>query len=377
MTEGDRLGVAAHSLGSVVLHNYVVREWTRGSCRIPDTVITFGSTLGLLIWVWLFLDFEDMNFERPISADRYFCWNPVSRGQQPRPMVSWINVANSVDPIATVFPVEALDLSAPVATIARALHGGGIEHRYMGEDRVGRVGSAHGHYLNDKQGFLQILLRAAALASGKPEHVPSAHTAARHWNSTRSVLLQLQWLLFAIAAGAIGVYFAVVGAGVNDERKWWFAVVYLFPPLTIGVLAFFQRLLLGGPTKRLTSTLVRTMRVDPVSLPYRIREALLRSPDVAPDVDPMAPSPSYLARLGANIVSFIPTLAAMTVPLLWIAWLTGEQPIWPASWGDLVSLKAAGVLAAFMAYVIACAAFEIVRTWRRLVMLLTKEQQKL
>ena len=51
--------------------------------------------------------------------------------------------------------------------------------------------------------------------------------------------------------------------------------------------------------------------------------------------------------------------------------------MWPASLGDLFSFKAAGVLAAFMAYVIACAAFEVVRTWRRLVMLLTDENPKL
>jgi hypothetical protein len=377
MKDGDRLVVAAHSLGSVVLHNYVVREWTRGASRIPDTVITFGSPIGLLIWIWLFLDFEDMNFQRPISADRYFCWNPVSRGDKPRPKVSWINVANSVDPIATVFPVDALDLSAPTATIAEALSGGGIEHRYMGEARVGRVGGAHGEYLNDKQGFLRILLRAVALASGRPDDVPNVRPRDRHWSSSRSVLLHLQWLLFATATAAIGVYFALVSAGVNDERKWWFAAAYLFPPITIGVLTFFQRLLLGGPTKRITSTLIRTMRVDLVSLPYRIRGALLRSPEVPADVDPMAPSASYLARLAANVVSFVPTAAAMAAPLLWIAWLTNQWPMWPSSLGDLLSLKAVGVLTAFMAYVIASAAFEIVRTWRRLVLLLTSAQRKL
>ncbi|MBI2188663.1 MAG: hypothetical protein HYU37_16310 [Acidobacteria bacterium] len=369
MRAGDRLVIAAHSLGSVVLHNYIVRQWTRGAAPIPDTVITFGSPIGLLVWVWLFLDFEDMDFRRPISADPYFCWNPVSSGTASRQIVSWINVVNSVDPIATAFPVEAVDLSTPAATIAAALTGGAVAHRYFGPDTLTRVGAAHARYLNDKQRFLRILLRASSLASGRLEDVPGARPAAEHWAAVRSVLLRLQWLLFATAVAAIAGYFAVVGAHVADARRWWLAAFYLFPPLTIAILAFFQRLLRGGPTKRITSALIKDMRLDPVSLPYRVRTAW-RSMWGQLDVDPMAPSPSYVARLLANIVSFLPTLAAMAAPLVWMTWLTGQPPGWLRSWTDLFGLRALGALTTFMAYVIACAAFEIVRTWRRVVWLL-------
>lgn len=369
MNHGDRLVVAAHSLGSVVVHNYIVRQWTRGIARVPDTVITFGSPIGLLVWVWLFLDFEDMDFTRPLSADRYFCWNPVSNGTAARQVVSWINVVNSVDPLATAFPVDAVDLSTPASTIAAALDGGRIVHRYFGPDAVRRVGAAHGEYLNDKRGFLRILLRASGLASGRPEDIRSARSAAAHWAATRAVLLRLQWLLFAGAVAAIAGYFALVDEGVDDARKWWLAGLYLWPPLTIGILAFFQRLLRGGPTKRITSALIWDMRLDIVSFPYWLREAARRA-GVSGDVDPMAPKPPYLARLLANVVSFLPTLAAMAAPLAWMAWLTGDRPDWPSSWGDLFSLRGLGALATFMAYVIACAAFEIVRRWRRVVSLL-------
>ena len=62
MKPGDRLVVAAHSLGSVVVHNYIVRSWAASTpAPVPDTLITFGSPIGLIMWLWLFLDFSRMN----------------------------------------------------------------------------------------------------------------------------------------------------------------------------------------------------------------------------------------------------------------------------------------------------------------------------
>jgi hypothetical protein len=233
---------------------------------------------------------------------------------------------------------------------------------------VSGVGGAHGDYLNDKRGFVEILLRASGLASGDPEHVPSERTAAQHWQGTRSVLRRVQWLSLAVAAVALGGYFAIVGAGIEDDRPWWIAAVYLFPPLTIGILAFFQRLLLGGPTKRITAALIRDMRwSDPVSFPFRLREAIRRPLTSSADVDPMAPSPAYFFRLLMNVMSFVPTLAAMAAPVAWIAWVTGGLPAWLTAWDDVVSMRGLAALAAFMTYLIACAAFEMVRTWRGVV----------
>jgi len=125
---------------------------------------------------------------------------------------------------------------------------------------------------------------------------------------------------------------------------------------------------LGGPTKRITVSLIREMRPGVVSIPYGLREAIRGAFSAAGDVDPMAPSPSYAARLLHNVVSFAPTLAVMMLPI-WVVRLSGQPVAWPSSWGDLLSLRALGALALFMVYVIACAAFEVVRTWHRLVTL--------
>src|SRR6185369_7622526 len=175
MKPGDRLVIAAHSLGSVVAHNYIVRQWTTGA-KIPDTIVTFGSPIGLLTWIWMFLDFENMDFTRRIS-ERYFCWNPVSRGKQARQTVLWINVVNCVDPIATAFPLDAVDLSATESEIVGALKGGVVEHRFFGPATIGSVGASHTEYLNDRTGFIRILLRASALAGDNPEKVPSARSS--------------------------------------------------------------------------------------------------------------------------------------------------------------------------------------------------------
>lgn len=379
--DGDRLVIAAHSLGSVVVHNYVIRQWRNDDARTPHTVLTFGSPIGLLIWVWLFLDFENMDFRRPIDTDRYFCWNPVSTGTGTRPTVSWINVVNSVDPIATAFPLEALDLSTPVATVAAALEGGTIEHRFFGPARVGRVGAAHAQYLNDKKGFLEILLRASGLASGRPEEVSNgpasgkpqdvarARSAVEHWTATARTLFRLQWLLFVLAVAAITGYITVVTPRIDDDRKYVVAVLYLWPALTIGILAFFQRLSNGRPTKRINSELILDLPNDRVSVPYRIRERVRRWLGGAADIDPMAPSPSYPARLLANALSFLPTLAAMAVPFIWTMRVSHHSS-WLSSWSEVFSARALGALGLFMVYVIACAAFELVRHWRQLVRLL-------
>ena len=365
---GDRLVVAAHSLGSVVVHNYVVRQWTAGQSRIPDAVVTFGSPIGLLTWMWLFLDFEDMDFGRRVSADPYFCWNPVSNGSQVRPAIAWMNVVNCGDPIATAFPIEALDLSSNKATIAASLAGNAIAHRFFGPAAIGSVGGSHGEYLNDKAGFLKILLRASGLESGPPQNVASARTSAQHWSATDSVLRSTQWLLYAVAMLFLAGYFALISRAFDDRRAFLFMAPFWLPSLMIGTLAFFQRLTLGGPTKRITPSLIREMSWrDMASLPYRLRDLLSGSADPDVAVDPMAPSAGYLTRLLVNVIAFVPTLAVMTMPVVLTCWWTGR---WPASTtvvAHLASRPALIALALFMVYVTTCALYELVRAWRRVV----------
>ena len=368
MQPGDRFAIAAHSLGSVVVHNYVVRNRASGPGCVPDTVVTFGSPIGLLSWIWLFLDFESMDFTRRVNGDHYFCWNPVSNGKGDRSALRWINALNCGDPIATAFPASMLDLSRDPADIARGLVGGDITHQFFGDARVTAVGGSHNEYLNDKEGFLRVLLRVIGLASGSADDVPGTRSRATHWSATETVLRKVQWGLASVALVAIAVYCWFMARKAGDPRGGIVAVLYVWPAATIGILTFCQRLMLGGPTKRITTTQIRDLRWwDVTSFPYRLRAAIAARLGRGTDIDPLAPSPGYVTRLGANVLSFIPTLVLMAIPIVATSWWTGQWMTGRALWRAAFSLKGLIALALFMVYVIACAAHEIVRTWRRIV----------
>lgn len=369
MNPGDRLVIAAHSLGSVVVHNYVVRSWAEKAGRTPDTLITFGSPIGLLGWMWLFLDFEDMEFARPIpKGDHYFCWNPAGNTNEVRSPLAWINVVNCLDPIATAFPDGAADLSATPAQIAAALEGGRIEQRFFGDDRTTLAGAAHSKYLNDRSGFLRILIRAAELQSGDPKDVPSRRSADSHWSDTRAALLRLQWILALAGAGAITAYCGIVAERFGEWRVIAFAVLFLWPAPTVGLLALYQRLMLGGPNKRIPPEQIRDlMWRDLASCPYRLREAVLGWFGTSRDVDPLESSPGSLIRLFANLLSFVPALGLMAIPVAGAIVLTGH---WPASgeiWNSVFAWRGLIALVTFMVYVVCCAGFELVRTWRAVI----------
>lgn len=373
MQPDDRLIVAAHSLGSVVAHNSAVRTWTTASGLRADTVITFGSPIGLLTWIWLFLDFERMDFNQRITEDRYFCWNPVPKGAAARRKVAWFNAVNLTDPIATWFPSGAVDLAATPAELQQALEGGDLRQYFFGRDALTAVGAAHSEYLHDKRGFLEIVMRATGLAIGRPEQVETTRSPVEHRVATMSRLAGLQRLLWIGAMAAIVGYCLLVARAFEparwygDPRALLFALPFVWPRATMAVLAFFQRLLFGGPTKRIPLTLIRDMPMtDPIALPYRVRDMVLRVLGRARDVDPLAPSQGYAARLAFKALSFVPTLAGMLVPLAGVAWLREESLLPGGSWGA-VSAQALGGLALFMFYVGACAAHELVAAWRRVL----------
>lgn len=369
MKPDDRLVIAAHSLGSVVVHNYVVRRWTAEKSTIPDTLVTFGSPIGLLTWIWLFLDFENMDFAQRIS-ERYFCWNPVSSGEAQRKKVLWINVVNCLDPIATAFTEETVDLSAPEAAIKAALDGEHVGHRFFGSANIGSVGASHTEYLNDKTGFVRLLLRASGLAGGKLEQVASNRSPAEHWAATQSVLRRLQWLIALVAACAVVAYCGLVAYSFGDRRAVWFAALFAWPGATIGVLAFFQRLLLGGPTKRVTLSLIRSMTWnDVVAFPYRLRDLVVGGAEGVES--PRIAERSAGGRFLLRVVSFLPTLVAMAIPIIGAAWLTNRWPTPGELWNDAWSVKTLLGLACFMVYVVCCAVHELVVTWRRVIRLAT------
>lgn len=372
MKPGDRLVLAAHSLGSVVVHNFVVRQWTVDPAKTPDTVVTFGSPIGLLAWIWLFLDFEDMDFSRQIAGgDHYFCWNPVSPGMGAREPLTWINVVNCLDPIATAFPEAALDLFANGPEIASGLKQGAIAQRFFGPAKLTRVGAAHTEYLNDKAGFLQILLRAAGLASGAPGAVGDIRSSAGHRAATLSVLRTAQWGLLAVALATVAAYCGIIGWRFDNYGTLWTVLVFAWPAFTISTLAFFQRLMFGGPTKRISTELIREMNwQDGASFPYRLREKVLSLFGRSRDVNPMASSSGGFLRLLVNFISFIPTGLAMAIPVAVAVRLTGKYPEARQVWDQLWTLPGLLAFACFMVYVICCAAHELIRSWRQVLRIL-------
>ena len=373
MAPGDRLVIAAHSLGSVVVHNFVVRQWTKVGGKVPDTVITFGSPIGLLEWAWLFLDFQDMDFAKQISGgDNYFCWNPVSHGTMPRKRLAWINIVNCLDPIATAFPEAALDLSSDAPSMARALKGERIAHRFFGHTRLGSLGSAHTEYFNDKGGFLAIVLRAAGLAPGNPEDIAGVRTAGAHWRLTQTLLRRAQWGALAAALLVIAGYCGIVAYRFGEIRTMFVIAAFAWPGLTIGVLAFCQRLMLGGPTKRVSTALITELKwAELSSFPYRLRESIRGLVGRSRDIDPMAASPGYMVRLLLNAVSFIPSIVAMLLPVAAAAWLTGYWPDAATLRSRVWSLETLAAVALFMLYVVCCAVHELIRAWRRVLRILT------
>ncbi len=366
MAPGDRFVLAAHSLGSIVAHNHVVRRWT--SAPVPETVVTFGSPIGLLIWMWLFLDFRDMDFRRHLGGDSYFCWKPVSPAKTARSIVTWINVVNCGDPIATTFPAAALDLALAPADVLKGLQGETLEQRYFGAGRLMDVATSHATYLNDRARFIPLLLRAAGLATGRPQDVVSSRSSAEHWALTDRRLRVWQTGLWVGAATLGTAYCLAAAARLQAPFVGWVAVAYVWPLLTIDVLTFFQRLLFGGPTKRINVQLIRSMRwLDPVSFPLRLRESALRLIGRSRNVDPLRPSPGRLRRLAAKVLAFGPTAALMLLPAIVLSivegrWRLGEEVA-------ALSTTRNGLLSfgAFMAYVCACAAHELVRAWRTLL----------
>ena len=114
--------IAAHSLGTIVIHNYLLRHWTNNGPQIPQQLVTYGSPIGLVCWMWRFLDFPLMEFtvdREHATGDEFFCWTPELPPQGPLRPIAWLNVINFLDPIATAFPIQHVNLAMHVADISR------------------------------------------------------------------------------------------------------------------------------------------------------------------------------------------------------------------------------------------------------------------
>jgi len=363
-TLNSELVIAAHSLGTVVVHNQLVRKWTSANVDcVPSRLVTFGSPIGLITWLWLFLDFPGLAFnaDEP-SGTNYFCWSPASNAGKAAKRITWINVLNRLDPIATAFPLAAADLSRPAAEVSASLTGGSVVHRFCGDSNLTSVGAAHMTYLHDRSGLLEILLRTADLRHDDPLKVETA-APDTHWRATQSTLETMSMLLWLSAVALAVAYCGLVAWTFDDARVLLASGLFAFPRVTIWLLAFWQRLFFGGPTKRIPTERIAALSwFDLTSFPYRLR--LLVGPlfGARREVDINQPGRTFATRV-LKVLSFVPAFAGMMAPVAIGSMLGGTLPSPRTS---MIGWYLGG-LAAFMAYLIICVASELVASWRAVV----------
>ena len=132
------------------------------------------------------------------------------------------------------------------------------------------------------------------------------------------------------------------------------------PCARTGGVAFFQRAFFGGPTKRIPGKRIDTFSWrDVTSLPYLIRRRLDRFAGAKAEVDLSAPG-RPIRRTILKAVSFAPTALAMAVPIVVGGWGRGWDA-WPSA-----SFYPQGLIA-FTLYLIACVGFELVSSWRAIL----------
>lgn len=364
----DEFVVVAHSLGSVVTHSHLVRKWADPGA--PDRVLTLGSPIGLVSWMWRFLDFRGARFDayEPQYATPYFCWTPRAPAKEAGRALEWVNVVNYLDPIATAFPPSDVYLGMPPERISGRLQGGAVAHHFIRTGGLFSLGAAHTQYFEDKTNFLQLLGKMIPLL---PDEVvrPKSLDAGEHWNDSARALLQWQAAFWALGLACLLAYFWAIAAASSTSIVWSVMPLYVLPSLTIGAIAFFQRLLAGTPTKRTRASEIRALPLSRLSsLPYRIPHLFgLRRTD--PPLD--RPAPNRIQVLARQVISFLPTAAAMLLPV----WRTQEEQArgqhLQAGFMDLLRFfQDAGwynalLVASFMAYTVFFAAAELARHWRR------------
>lgn len=163
--EDDQFIIVAHSLGSVIAHNYLVRNWINRPPSNPKPLtklLTFGSPIGILCWLWLLTDYRGLdparwrysgmhsqpNFRTQWREFATFLWErkPIQNTDCLH-KVTWVNVVNKLDPIATTFPDQFAFFGAEESALKTALPEG-IQHTAIQKDWW--HGFPHNTYFNDR-----------------------------------------------------------------------------------------------------------------------------------------------------------------------------------------------------------------------------------
>jgi hypothetical protein len=364
----DEFVIAAHSLGTIVKHSYLLR---RPEMQ-PNRLLTYGSPIGLICWSWLLLDFPKMKFDPELEFnapdepydpdkrdDKYFSWNalPGPRPTSAAVPLQWINVVNHLDPIATAFPVEYVNLARLPAEVAASLSGGRIHHRLIKTGGVFSAGASHTQYFESRE-FREILSRVAGFREEEPEEAGKAPTK-EDWSLMARHLRYIEDAMWLAGALAIVAYLGVVSSIYESWTPYLFLLYFLWASLVIGTLAFFQRLFFGWPTKRTAGRRIDSLPgSDWAAFPYRLRRVLrLWEPN------PREMQSVIFTKLLAWILSFIPSAVLMIAPVLAAYCHTklSQDPfelVWTNKGASL------GMLALFMIYVVAFAISEFAKHWR-------------
>ena len=352
--------MAGHSLGSVVTHSYLVRHWQ--DAMLPGTVVTFGSPIGMITWLWLFLDFADFDFRQWREVNTYFCWSPIANTAGPLKPVRWINVINCLDPIASAFPDQAADFSRSPAELQRDLWNGGVIHRYCGPAKFTATGRAHTEYLHDREGFLEILQRAAGLQREPAEGV-AGNDRAQHWLGTARVLGRVR-----VVAWLTAVAFAV---GLLRHRR---VALRDWRVVAVGRCLRGAGDHRGRPGVRATPVFRRPHQADHArnhhlaALGFRLAPLSPQADRRGHAGDGFSGGRSTMAsrqrhrpwrHLITKFVAFAPTIAAMLLPGVVGFMITGHGPVRRMAWSAYLI-----PLIVFVIYVMACAVFELVSAWR-------------
>jgi hypothetical protein len=364
--EKDTFVIVAHSLGSVVAHNYLVRHWHSGQNHVPQKILTLGSPIGLVCWLWLFLDFPRFKFNIDnIEQPTYFCWTPTSP-KASLTKIQWINVLNHLDPIATAFPLKFVHLSESKEKVKSALENGEVTHKFIKTGGIMSVTSAHTDYFDDKTGFLNILIRLLELTPRDPLEV-ATRPSMDHWIKTVKDLKCLQRFLWGFGILFILSYFSLVSWIYNSIYAFIVLPLYLWPRGAIELLAYFQKLFFGWPTKRSGILRLETLPWrDLSSFPYWLRCKVFPK---RLNPDPITEkSSSLLKKIAMVIISFSPTMIAMLLPAAPIILL--HQSLINSASVHLNTIVLISLLLSFFLYLIFFVASELVRTWLHLINLL-------
>jgi hypothetical protein len=197
---------------------------------------------------------------------------------------------------------------------------------------------------------------------------PASRDPSVHWRQMRSDLLLMRWALWACGLAAIVLYFWWLSDLYGAPVPWLLVGLYAWPPATIAVLAFFQKLIFGGPTKRTRPKTLKQLRwMDWWAFPYRLRQIVQLGNS---ESSASARRANPIAKLLGLFFAFVPTVTAMALPVLW--WRCVQKQGSGLGWFVMDHPGKAFVLAGiFMVYTMAFAGSELARHWRNLLCVVT------